>query len=252
MEFINLDTNYSTTTDSFNANFNLSNPLRKVEKIYLKSVELPIGFTNVRTNFNSFVISISTTPTSNAFVNTTITLPNKNYTDINSLLTDINERFFSRAINISFQLDSNNNLVKIGKIGLINKYYFTTSNLLNIILGFTNSTTLSTVIAPISSEIITAIRQPNLNFDNYISLFIKNIPHNSSSSNQLISFKIPLNGSGNIVYFNSENISFSQYITITDPKMVVDKLSIVVYDRFGNQLTNNGFDYSLTVGFSFY
>ena len=58
MEFINLDTHYSTTTDSFNANFNLSNPLRKVENIYLKSVELPIGFTNVRTNFNSFVISI--------------------------------------------------------------------------------------------------------------------------------------------------------------------------------------------------
>jgi hypothetical protein len=249
MEFINLDTNYSTTTDSFNANFNLSNPLRKVEKIYLKSVELPIGFTNVRTNFNSFVISISTTATNSVYVNTTITLTNKNYTDINSLLTDINTLLTARNINLSFQLNSNN-LIQIVKTGTINRYYFTTSNLLNIILGFTTSTALSAVNT--TGATITAIRQPNLNFDNYISLFIKNIPHNSSSSNQLISFKIPLNSSGNIVYFNSENISFSQYITITDQNLVVDKLSIVVYDRFGNQLTNNGFDYSLTVGFSFY
>ena len=148
-----------------------------------------------------------------------------------------------------FELNSDN-LVQIVKKGTIYRYYFTTSNLLNIILGFTSSTTLSAVNT--TGTTLTAIRQPNLNFDNYISLFIKNIPHNSSSSNQLISFKIPLNGSGNIVYFNSENISFSQYITITDQNLVVDKLQIVVYDRFGNQLTNNGFDYSLTVGFSFY
>jgi len=248
MEFINLDTHYSTTTDSFNANFNLSNPLRKVEKIYLKSVELPIGFTNVRTSFNSFVVSFSNA-SGNSYTNTTITLSNKNYTDIASLLTDINTLLTSRNINLSFELNSNN-LVQIVKTGTIYRYFFTTSNLLNIILGFTSSTALSAINT--TGTTLTAIRQPNLNFDNYISLFIKNIPHNSSSSNQLISFKIPLNGSGNIVYFNSENISFSQYITITDQNLVVDKLQIVVYDRFGNQLTNNGFDYSLTVGFSFY
>jgi hypothetical protein len=248
MEFINLDTHYSTTTDSFNANFNLSNPLRKVEKIYLKSVELPIGFTNVRTNFNSFVITISNA-SGNNYTSSTITLTNTNYTDIASLLTDINTLLASRSINLSFELNSSN-LVQIVKTGTINRYFFTTSNLLNIILGFTSSTALSAINT--TGTTLTAIRQPNLNFDNYISLFIKNIPHNSSSSNQLISFKIPLNGSGNIVYFNSENISFSQYITITDQNLVVDKLQIVVYDRFGNQLTNNGFDYSLTVGFSFY
>jgi hypothetical protein len=185
----------------------------------------------------------------NSYTNTTITLSNKNYTDIDSLLTDINMLLASRSINLSFELNSSN-LVQIVKTRTINRYYFITSNLLNIILGFTSSTALSAVNT--TGAILTAIRQPNLNFDNYISLFIKNIPHNSSSSNQLISFKIPLNGSGNIIYFNSENISFSQYITITDQNLVVDKLQIVVYDRFGNQLTNNGFDYSLTVGFSFY
>jgi hypothetical protein len=251
MEFINLDTNYSTTTDSFNANFNLSNPLRKVENIYLKSVELPIGFTNVRTNFNSFVINLSLSPTSPSFGPATITLANKNYTDINSLLTDINTALAARNTNLLFRLNSNN-LVEIVRTGIINKYYFTSSNLLNIILGFTNSAYLSTVILTTETVTVTANRQPNLNFDNYISLFIKNIPHKSSSSNQLISFKIPLNSSGNIVYFNSENVSFSQYITITDKNLVVDKLQIVVYDRFGNQLTNNGYDYSLTIGFSFY
>ena len=145
MEFINLDTHYSTTTDSFNANFNLSNPLRKVEKIYLKSVELPIGFTNVRTNFNSFVVSFSNASGS-SYTNTTITLTNNNYTDIASLLSDINTLLTARNINLSFELNSNN-LVQIVKTGTIYRYFFTTSNLLNIILGFTSSTALSAINA---------------------------------------------------------------------------------------------------------
>ena len=128
MEFINLDTHYSTTTDSFNANFILSNPLRKVEKMYLKSVELPIGFTNVRTNFNSFVISISNA-SGNNYTSSTITLTNNNYTDISSLLTDINTLLASKSINLSFELNSSN-LVQIVKTGTINRYFFLLHSLL--------------------------------------------------------------------------------------------------------------------------
>ena len=56
LEFLNLDTVYSQNINPFNALFTLSNPFRKVKNIYLKSIELPIAFNNIRENFNYFTI----------------------------------------------------------------------------------------------------------------------------------------------------------------------------------------------------
>ena len=56
IQFLNFDTNLITTSTPFDCQFILSDPLRRIKRIYLKSVELPINFLNVRTNFNSFYI----------------------------------------------------------------------------------------------------------------------------------------------------------------------------------------------------
>jgi len=46
------------TTDSFSCELKLSNPLQKVKKIYLKSVEMPVGFFNIRqTQYFEYVSS---------------------------------------------------------------------------------------------------------------------------------------------------------------------------------------------------
>jgi len=46
------------STDSFSCELKLSNPLRNVKKIYLKSVEIPVGFFNIReTQYFEYVSS---------------------------------------------------------------------------------------------------------------------------------------------------------------------------------------------------
>jgi hypothetical protein len=70
-------------------------------------------------------------------------------------------------------------------------------------------------------------------------------------SNQLMSFKIPLNSSSGSIYYTAENISFSQFIEITDEKFILNNLKIQVYDQFNNLLNNNGINWSFTLAFQY-
>ena len=240
LQFLNLDSmNSSKPATPFNTTWTLSNPLRQVKNIYIKSIELPINFLNVRNGTNTISL------TYNNVVNT-ITLTSNQYTDINTLLTDINTNFTSNSINLAFSLNTNGYVTLNYTSGTQYYYQFQTTPLLNI-LGYTKNQ----LISRSNSLPSTATLLYNLNYDNYISLYLQNIPHNSKSVNQLCSFKIPLNAVNGVVYFNAENINFTQYITITDKNFVVDKISIAVYDKFGNTL-NSSYDYSLTLAFDSY
>ena len=82
-------------------------------------------------------------------------------------------------------------------------------------------------------------------------MYIVNIPYKSTSAlNQLVSFKIPLNAVGNTIYYMAENMSFSQYITITDSNFVLNSLRIQIYDRFGKIIKSNELDYTFHLLFS--
>ena len=82
---INFDTIYSSKTDSnpFNSTFQLSEILRNVTKITLKSIEIPISNNNIRSPYSTISIKYN-----NAFF--TYVLTNKTYTDITLFLTDLN------------------------------------------------------------------------------------------------------------------------------------------------------------------
>ena len=70
---------------AFYATFPMNQQFRKIHKVHLKSVEMPCYFANVRkgcTDTFVFVLNGETT---------TITLPEKNYTDIQLLLDDLNK-----------------------------------------------------------------------------------------------------------------------------------------------------------------
>jgi hypothetical protein len=61
LTFLHFDTTLrdNKNADPFSSTFTLANPLKKIKKIYLKSVEMPIGFYNIRQNYIfSFVITI--------------------------------------------------------------------------------------------------------------------------------------------------------------------------------------------------
>ena len=74
---INFDTIYSTKIDSnpFNTKFVLSETLRNVNKITLKSVEIPISNYNIRSPYSTINLKYN-----NAFFY--YTLPSKTYNDI--------------------------------------------------------------------------------------------------------------------------------------------------------------------------
>jgi hypothetical protein len=50
---------YKTGFHPFNLTLSLPNQISKVKKIYLKSVELPVGFTNIRDTNTSNLLSMS-------------------------------------------------------------------------------------------------------------------------------------------------------------------------------------------------
>ena len=82
---INFDTIYSTKIDSnsFNTNFVLSETLKNVSRITLKSIEIPISNHNIRSPYSTISIKYN-----NAFYN--YVLSNKTYSDITIFLVDLN------------------------------------------------------------------------------------------------------------------------------------------------------------------
>ena len=61
LSFLHFDTTLrnNQSADPFSSTFTLANPIRNIKKIYLKSVEMPIGFFNIRQNYIfSFVLTV--------------------------------------------------------------------------------------------------------------------------------------------------------------------------------------------------
>jgi hypothetical protein len=93
-----------------------------------------------------------------------------------------------------------------------------------------------------------------LNVDNYINIYFSNIPcisHNNYGG-VMSSFKLPLNCTSNVVYYNAENQSFSQYIEITDMHYVLTNFNVKILDRFGYIIPSQGLDYSFTLGIEYF
>jgi hypothetical protein len=85
-----------------------------------------------------------------------------------------------------------------------------------------------------------------MNFDTYINIYIEKLGASSPESYKS-TFKIPINvSSGGIMHW-AENSQDSQIIQVTDNSNRVDRLIIKVCDRFGEQLNNNGLDWSFSI-----
>jgi len=252
LTFLNFDTNLIQTSNPFNSQFILSDPLRKIKKIYLKSVELPINFYNVRPNFNSFSLTLYKASSPTAFKSFTITVDNNNYKTIADLFNVLNGQMYGITMTGFTPSDwpyfsvNADNTITLSNTNLDLRFKLSSSNFLTQIFGFTNLPTTYT-------NSITSSRIYNLNYDNYLSIYCPNIPHKSSSfSNQLMTFKIPFNSVSGSIYYTAENISYSHYIEITDEHFVLDRVQIQVYDQFNNQLNNRGVNWSFTLAFELF
>lgn len=239
LRVINFDSINSTyTTNSYNTRFIISTPLKNVSKIYLKSVELPIGFYNVRSPYNVFSVNVGGTIYS-------LTIPEKNYTDIAILLADLNALTFGIA-NTTFSFTQSTDKITITMTSTINTSFSIIPTVFSkYMLGFANQTS--------TNKIITGSRLFNLNYDDYLLIFISNISHDSSNNYQGIqsSFKIQLPATNQAINYNCENLSFSQYIKLSNSSEIISSLDIKILDRFGNNIDAKGYDWSLSLGFEF-
>ena len=232
--------NADYTLTPFNCSFQLLTPLKKIKKIYLKSFELSIDFTNIRTNFNTFSIKYNN-------IIYTRTLNNNNYTSITNLLNDLNTAFTNCISGITILFTNTNNLISLTLSGTsILPFNIINTNLALYILGFKFSSNSSNS----TTYTITASNQYLLTIDNYLIFNLSNLPFENNNNSQIFcNFKIPLNANNGMVYFENEFNNLSQYITNSDNSLILSNFKIQILDRFGNQLISNNNDFSFSLGF---
>lgn len=212
--------------DSFNCSILLGTEHRKVRRVSLKAAEIPIGFYNIRAPYNTLTINVAGTLqsytfspgnyTSTTFLNT-----------LNNTVTPAVGSFFLNTLTNTIQYTS-----VVGSSSIVGD-----PGTLGYFMGFQTSQT---------GVIIVAAKSYSIDFDNYICIYIENL-RNSCMEPFPCTFKIPIKvQKGGVENYLSDN-AFKQSIEIFDPDYRIDRLNIQVRDRFGNPLTNNGIDWSMTL-----
>lgn len=202
---------------------------RRLQAVALKSAEVPVGFYNIRSPYNAISIT-------NSGTTTVYTLTPGNYTTT-TLVSALNG--VVGAGTGAFSVNTmTSRVLYTSAAGTVS--FPVASRTLGYFLGFTDGQT---------GSVVTATNSYNINFDNYINVFIENLRNSSLEPNVPVTFKIPITvANGSIEYF-FENIRFSQSICIRDPDFTIDRLNISVRDRFGQPLDNNGVDWTFTLEF---
>jgi hypothetical protein len=213
--------------NSFDCSVMLNHVHRNVRRIALKNVQMPIGFYNIRSPYNSFTITPANTGTP---VTYTVTPGNYNLTTllntINNLVTPSVGVFSVGSLTNMFQY------VPAAGVGSV-----TLTGTLLSPLGFTSGQSGTSIVAT-NSYII--------NFDTYVYLYFPDFG-TSSKENTLGTFKIPINvASGSILQWG-DNAQNEQFIIATDKSKFIDRIIVKVIDRYGNLMNNNGIDWSFTL-----
>jgi len=212
--------------NSFDCAVILGQTHRKVRRVALKSVEMPIGFYNIRNPYNTLTINIAGTPTSYTFSPgnySTTTFLNT----LNNTVTPAIGSFFLNSLTNKIQYTS-----VVGVSSIVG-----TPGTLGYFMGFTTDQL---------GVNITANKSYSIDFDNYVCIYIENL-RNSCMEPFAATYKIPITvQKGGVENWFSDN-RFKQSIEIFDPNYKIDRLNIQVRDRFGTPLDNNGIDWSFTL-----
>jgi hypothetical protein len=223
----------SSKTNAYNTLFTLRTPIKDVRQIRLKSIELPITFSNIRTgSTDNLILRIN----GNSY---NITIEEQIITSISSLLTLINDAILEAIPEYSIVFSLPTNTYKVSLLSDVDIIIRETT-LSKYIIGFDIDTEVS------ENEALVASSNYNLNVDNYLNFTISNIPSSTTNANGFpCTFKIPINAVSNSIYYWSENMSFTQWIDTT--KFDITTMSVVIRDRFNNDINPNGGDYSFTL-----
>ena len=240
----NIPNTANSIANPYVAQYAMNQNFQKVKKVYLKSVELPVGFCNIRggsTDNIRFQLNGS---------NYMVYLLEKNYDTITALMTDLNTACVGIVPNVTMTFSLNTSVTTastkrliITFTGTVKTTSFTMldTNLSKYVLGFRTCAFISA-----GSTYVSLSSNYNLNYDNYINMYIPTLPCLNPSMNNLIStFKIPLNTIYNQIYFYAP--SQSTWVDITDSNFQFTNITVILTDRFGNNINPNGLDYSFSL-----
>lgn len=214
----------------FQCTYQFGNTHRGLCSISLQNAQIPIGFYNVRAPFNTIVIS-----------GTTYTITPGNYTTLAALNAAIvTPGSVALSTLGSFSAPSAvSNVVTFTSAGGNKSLGPVNPNSLLSFLGFTQTTTTAVAAT------LTGTYPYTLNWDTYIIIWIENIGQSSMEPVQ-ITFKLPLSSLTNNVLYWSVGSQNTQYMEVFNKNTRIDRLNIVLLDRFGNILNNNGIDWSMS------
>ena len=224
----------------YNLYFPLSSPIANINKIILKSIEMPVSLPNLRSTNTSTIMSL--TYSIGAVSNKTYSfdIGAGFYTGIVPLLSSINNGFTtlnttsgSGSPTITFASSTNDFSQTVLSITHnCTSIKFNNTVLTNYILRLpqTASTT-----SPITTKYL-----PTLYPETHLYMYIANIP-TTIINNKQASFKIPLsNGytsatTATTLFYNDTNEH--QTLSITSNTFSLDKLDIRIVDKFGYNIT---------------
>jgi hypothetical protein len=251
IEYLNFDSYNATKTnnEAFNASFTILCKYRNVKKIYLKNLELPIGFPNIRSSNNSNVLSFLLD--SSLFITN---IPQGYYNSISSVITALNSAIasvISASYTFILSVNSTNNIVvNITNVSSPSTpvIYTISPTTLATILGISTLVNVNSLTTTTTNTIY------NLSYDNYISMVFTNIPSlmTGANANYASSIKVPLNAIPySVYYYITDRNTYDQSLTIIDSNFILDTFQIQIYDRFGYQLSNGNLDYSFTLAIEY-
>ena len=251
---INFDTIYSNKIDSnpFNTNFVLSETLRNVSRISLKSIEIPISNHNIRLPYSTISMKYN-----NVFFN--YVLPNKTYNEITIFLVDLNSLISAMQTSMAtgeicpvFSLSTTqlNKLVVKSTLLSSSSLYIYSSGLISYYLGGIGliADTKSLVSGLLYLNTFNLLNVYNLCFDTYYNMVISNLENTgyNNNNNYPCNFKLIVNAQNNSVYFSGESNSFIQDIQLNNK--CITQLNIYITDRYNNLIVNQ-LDFSFTLAF---
>lgn len=239
----------------FDSTYVFTQPHRRVRSVTLRNIQLPVGWFNVRAPYNTIVIDGTTytlTPGYYAAITDIVNALNTLVTTgVGVFSVSSNKVVFTSAgasstITIpnsayptSGTYDTSGSNTPSQSTSVIPNISYSTYPSLSTILGFVNGQ---------SGKTITARNIYTVNIDTYVHVYIPNLSVSSLEATPS-TFKIPIT----TTFGNTQSIDYSnnlQCVKITDSSCVVDRLILKVVDRWGNVISNNGLDWSMTVEFT--
>lgn len=205
----------------------LGNRHRTVRSVALKNAQIPVYWYNVRAPYNTITIG-----------GTLYTITPGVYTQASFITA------FNTATGRTLTIDGTTGIATIAgtSFTLTVPSGLTYPSLANL-LGYTAIQTLT------GTSVVGTVPVTLFNQDTYVNIWMENIGSSSRDINQT-TFKVPVPlpvpAYSNVLYW-AEQSQNEQLVCVTDSAARIDRLNIQVLDRYGQQLNNNGVDWSLTL-----